>query len=130
MDNYISWLVKVRNRLDKIEKEHSKTLHKKLASLSRNSYPKRMVFDQFHEQLCHFQFKSQFFYCNSLCPEFKLLNTWRKSVHLLRLAQMMSNVKSSNRWRKLMILVVAQGITQSLVHKSVIIRTIIQHLLS
>ena len=41
----ISWLVKVRNHLDKIEKEQAKFKRKKLASLSRNSHLKRMVLE-------------------------------------------------------------------------------------
>ena len=45
----ISWLVKVRNHLDKIEKEQAKTKRKKLASLSRNSHLKRMVLEPFDE---------------------------------------------------------------------------------
>ena len=40
-----SWLVKVRNHLDKIEKEQAKTKRKKLATLSRNFYLKRMVLE-------------------------------------------------------------------------------------
>ena len=36
----ISWLFKVRNHLDKIEKEDAKTKRKKLASLSRNFHLK------------------------------------------------------------------------------------------
>ena len=72
----ISWLVKVRNHLDKIEKEQAKTKRKKLASLSRNSHLKRMVLERFDEHLPHFQFKSDFLsYCNSLCPEFENLCT-------------------------------------------------------
>ena len=43
VDADISWLVKVRNHLDKIEKEHTKTKRKKLACLSKNSHLKRMV---------------------------------------------------------------------------------------
>ena len=76
VDVDISWLVKVRNHLDKIEKEHAKTKRKKLASLSRNSHLKRMVLEQLEEYYPHFQFKSDFFsYCNSLCPEFENLYT-------------------------------------------------------
>ena len=72
----ISWLVKVRNHLDKIEKEQAKTKRKKLASLSRNSHLKRMVLERFDEHLPHFQFKSDFLsYCNSLCLEFENLCT-------------------------------------------------------
>ena len=72
----ISWLVKVRNHLDKIEKEQAKTKRKKLASLSRNSHLKRMVLERFDEHLPHFQFKSDFLsYCNSLCSEFENLCT-------------------------------------------------------
>ena len=76
VDVDISWLVKVRNHLDKIEKEQAKTKRKKLASLSRNSHLKRMVLERFDEHLPHFQFKSDFLsYCNSLCPEFENLCT-------------------------------------------------------
>ena len=74
-DADISWLVKVRNYLDQIEKEQAKTKRKKLASPSRNYRLKRMVLKRFHEHLPHFQFKSDFLlYCNSLCPE--LENLW------------------------------------------------------
>ena len=41
----ISWLVKVRNHLDKIEKEQAKTKRKKLATLSRNFYLKIMILE-------------------------------------------------------------------------------------
>ena len=56
----ISWLVKVRNDLDKIEKEQAKSKLKKLGSLSRNSHLKRKVLERFDEHLPHFQFKSDF----------------------------------------------------------------------
>ena len=55
-----SWLVQVRNHLDKIEKEYAKTKWKILGSLSRNYYIKRTVFQRFDEYLIHFQFKSDF----------------------------------------------------------------------
>ena len=67
----ISWLVKVRNHLDKVEKEHAETKRKKLADLSRSSHLKRMAFERFDEHLLHFQIKSDIlFYLNSICPEF------------------------------------------------------------
>ena len=76
VDVDISWLVKVRNHLDKIEKKHAKTKQKKLASLSRNAHLKRLVLERFDEHLFQFQFKSDFLsYCNSLCPEFENLYT-------------------------------------------------------
>ena len=50
----ISWLVKVRNHLDKIEKEHAKSRCKKIANLSRNSHLKRMVLERLDEHLPHF----------------------------------------------------------------------------
>ena len=101
LDVDISWLVKVRNHLDKIEKEQTKTKRKKLASLSRNSDLKRMVLERFDEHFPHFQFKSDFLsYCNSLCPEFENLcplvtinktsKHQRERVLLLRLVQMIS----------------------------------------
>ena len=63
----ISWLVKVKNHLDKIEKEQAKTKRKRLAILSRNFYLKRMVLERFDEHLPHFKFKLGFLsYCNSL----------------------------------------------------------------
>ena len=69
-------MVKVRNCLDKIEREQAKTKRKKLASLSRNSHLKRIFLERFDEHLLHFQFKSDFLsYCNSLCPEFENLCT-------------------------------------------------------
>ena len=71
VDVDISWLVKVRNHLDKIEKERAKTKRKKLANLSRNSHLKKMVLERFDDRLPHFQFKWDFLsYCNSLCPKF------------------------------------------------------------
>ena len=76
VDVDISWLVKVREHLDKIEKEHAKTKGKILARLSRNSHLKRMILERFKEHLPYFQFKSEFhLYCNSLCPEFENLYT-------------------------------------------------------
>ena len=54
VDVDIIWLVKVRNHLVKIEKEHSKIKQKKLANLSRNSHLKRMVLERFEEHLPHF----------------------------------------------------------------------------
>ena len=76
VDVDIGWLVKVRNHLDKIEKEQAKTKRKKLASHSRNSHLKRMVLERFHEHLLHFQFKLDFLsYCNSQCQEFENLCT-------------------------------------------------------
>ena len=101
LDVDVSWLVKVRNHLDKIEKEQTKTKRKKLASLSRNSDLKRMVLERFDEHFPHFQFKSDFLsYCNSLCPEFENLcplvtinktsKHQRERVLLLRLVQMIS----------------------------------------
>ena len=75
-DADISWLVKVRNHLDQIEKEQAKNKRKKLPSPSINSQLKRMVLKRFHEHLPHFQFKSDFLlYCNSLCLEFENLCT-------------------------------------------------------
>ena len=74
MDVDISWLVKVRNHLDKVEKEHAETELKKLAYLSRNSHLKRMAFERFDEHLPHFQIKSDIlFYFKSLCSEFENL---------------------------------------------------------
>ena len=65
----ITWLVNVRNHLDKIEKEQAKIKRKSLASLSRNSNLKRIVLERFDEHLPHFQFKSDFLsYCDFLCP--------------------------------------------------------------
>ena len=77
VDVDISWLVKVRHHLDKIENKQTKTKQKKSASLSRNSHLKRMVLERFDEHLPHFQFKSDFLsYCNSLCSEFENLCTF------------------------------------------------------
>ena len=77
VDVDISWLVKVRHHLDKIENKQTKTKQKKSASLSRNSHLKRMVLERCDEHLCHFQFKSDFLsYCNSLCQEFENLCTF------------------------------------------------------
>ena len=45
VDVDITWLMKVRNHLDKTEKEQAKTKRKKLASLPRNSHLKRMVLE-------------------------------------------------------------------------------------
>ena len=72
VDVDISCLVKVRNHLDKIEKEHAKTKRKK-ASLF---HLKRMVLERFDEHLSHFQFKTDFLsHYNFLCPEFENLYT-------------------------------------------------------
>ena len=54
----MSWLVNVRNHLDKTDKEQGKTKRKNLAGLSRNYHFKRMVLEWFDEHLSHFQFKS------------------------------------------------------------------------
>ena len=59
VDVDIGWLVKVRNHLDKIEKEQAKTKREKLASLW-NSHLKRLVLEWFDEHRPHFQFKSDF----------------------------------------------------------------------
>ena len=73
---YISWLVKVRKYLHKIEKGHPKTKQKKLASRSRNSHLKRLVIERFDEHLPHIQFKLVCpSYCNSPCQEFEHLYT-------------------------------------------------------
>ena len=40
----LKWLIKIRSRLDKIEKEQQKVKQKKLSSLSRNSSLKKIVF--------------------------------------------------------------------------------------
>ena len=72
MDVDISWLVKVRNHLNNIEKENAKTKWEKLTSLSRNSRLERSVLERFDEHLPHFQFKFDFLsYCNTVCPEFE-----------------------------------------------------------
>ena len=78
VDIDISWLVKVRNHLDKIDKEQAKTKQKKLARLSRNSHLKRMVLERFDEP--------------PLPPIFNLSWTFfrREGVLLLRLVKMIS----------------------------------------
>ena len=78
----ISWLVQVRNHLDKIEKEHAKIERKKLASLSRNSHLKRMVLQRFDEHLPHFQFKQDFLsYCSSLRNSYTLVTIHKTSKY-------------------------------------------------
>ena len=57
----LNWLLKVRNHLDKIEKEQEKIKRKKLFSLSGNSSLKKMFFGRFNEHLLYFQFKSNVF---------------------------------------------------------------------
>ena len=57
----ISWLVKVRKHLDKIEKEEAKTKRRTLPSLSRNSHLKRMVLERFDEHLPIFNLSRTFF---------------------------------------------------------------------
>ena len=47
LDMYVDWLVKVINHLGKIEKEQAKTKEKSLASVSRKSDIKIMVFEWF-----------------------------------------------------------------------------------
>ena len=54
----ITWLVNVRNHLEKLEKEQAKIKRKRLA----------IVLERFDEHLPHFQFKSDFSYCDFLCP--------------------------------------------------------------
>ena len=73
----IDWLlVKVRNHLDKIEKEQAQIKRKRLGSLSNHFHLKGMVFEQFDEYLPYFQFKSDFLlYCSSRCTEFENLCT-------------------------------------------------------
>ena len=62
----LNWLIKIRDHLNKIEKEQEKVKRKKLSCLCRNSSLKKMVFERFNEHRPHFQFKSDFFlYCNS-----------------------------------------------------------------
>ena len=134
----ISWLVKVRNHLDQIEKEQAKTKWIKLARLYRNSHLKRTVLQGIDEHLPHFQFKSEFLsYCNSLCPRFENLCTIvtinKTSKHPkgesassqtcqddINLTEVLNEEKKSNDRS------IVQGIAQSLVYKPVIIRTQIQ----
>ena len=72
----ITWLLKVKTHIDKLEKIQSKIKRKKLRNLSTNSLPKKLVFERFDEYLLFFKFKYDFNeFCYSNFPDFENLYT-------------------------------------------------------
>ena len=72
----ITWLLKVKTHLDKLEKIQSKIKRKKLRNMSTNSLLKKMVLERFDEHLPFFKFKYDFnAFCYSKFPDFENLYT-------------------------------------------------------
>ena len=72
----ITWLLKVKIHLDKLEKIQSKIKWKKLRNMSTNSLLKKMVLERFDEHLPFFKFKYDFnAFCYSKFPDFQDLYT-------------------------------------------------------
>ena len=72
----ITWLLKVKIHLDKLEKIQSKIKWKKLRNMSTNSLLKKMVLERFDEHLPFFKFKYDFnAFCYSKFPDFENLYT-------------------------------------------------------
>ena len=72
----ITWLLKVKTHLDKLEKIQSKIKRKKLRNMSTNSLLKKMVLERFVEHLPFFKFKYDFnAFCYSKFPDFENLYT-------------------------------------------------------
>ena len=72
----ITWLLKVKTHLDKLEKIQSKFKRKKLRNMSTNSLLKKMVLERFDEHLLFFKFKYDFnAFCYSKFPDFENLYT-------------------------------------------------------
>ena len=72
----ITWLLKVKTHLDKLEKIQSKFKRKKLRNMSTNSLLKKMVLERFDEHLPFFKFKYDFnAFCYSKFPDFENLYT-------------------------------------------------------
>ena len=72
----ITWLLKVKTHLDKLEKTQSKFKRKKLRNMSTNSLLKKMVLERFDEHLPFFKFKYDFnAFCYSKFPDFENLYT-------------------------------------------------------
>ena len=72
----ITWLLKVKTHLDKLEKIQSKFKRKKLRNMSTNSLLKKMVLERFVEHLPFFKFKYDFnAFCYSKFPDFENLYT-------------------------------------------------------
>ena len=75
----ITWLLKVKTHLDKLEKIQSKFKRKKLRNMSTNSLLKKMVLERFVEHLPFFKFKYDFnAFCYSKFPDFENLYTLLK----------------------------------------------------
>ena len=72
----ITWLLKVKIHLDKLEKIQSKIKWKKLRNMSTNSLLKKMVLERFDEHLPFFKFKYDFnAFCYSKFRDFENLCT-------------------------------------------------------
>ena len=72
----ITWLLKVKIHLDKLEKIQSKIKWKKLRNMSTNSLLKKMVLERFDEHLPFFKFKYDFnAFSYSKFPDFENLYT-------------------------------------------------------
>ena len=93
----ITWLLKVKIHLDKLEKIQSKIKWKKLRNMSTNSLLKKMVLERFDEHLPFFKFKYDFSAFCSKFSDFENLHTlltmnkvamFLELVILLKLARM------------------------------------------
>ena len=94
----VSWLVKLRGHLDKVEKEQQRIKQKKLSNLSGNSSFKKTVFERFNEHLPHFQFKADFLsYCSSQCPEFENIYTLTKLNKTLNNREKINNISQTSQ---------------------------------
>ena len=72
----ITWLLKVKTHLDKLEKIQSKIKWQKLRNMSTNSLLKKMVLESFDEHLLFFKFKYDFnAFCYSKFPDSENLCT-------------------------------------------------------
>ena len=72
----ITWLLKAKTHLDKLEKIQSKIKRKKLRNMSTKSLLKKMVLERFNEHLPFLKFKYDFnAFCYSNFPGFENLHT-------------------------------------------------------
>ena len=72
----ITWLLKVKTHLDKLDEIQSTIKWKKLRNMSTNSLLKKMVHERFDEHLPIFKFKCDFnAFCYSKFPDFENLYT-------------------------------------------------------
>ena len=87
----ITWLLKVKTHLDKLDEIQSTIKWKKLRNMSTNSLLKKMVHERFDEHLPIFKFKYDFdAFCYSKFPDFENLYT------LLRLSKGSGVFRTSN----------------------------------